>query len=282
VGVIARALAGDRRIQKVGSGFLTYCPCHDDNSPSFSVAPGRTRIVFNCFAGCDRASVLVTMIQRGLLDGTAAMFTPALKGTSEHERRQQEKAAWLWQQRRPIANTIAEKYLREARGYTGSLPKTLGFLPARKRDQHPAMIAAFNVVDEPEPSVIDEPPSVTSVHLTLLKPHGIGKADVTPNKRIIGRPLHRPIVIAPPNDLLGLAITEGIEDALSAYAATGLGAWAAGSAPFMPAIAGTVPDYIEAVTIFAHGDKAGRDGARKLAEALHRRGIEVLIEGIAP
>jgi hypothetical protein len=45
-------------------------------------------------------------------------------------------------------------------------------------------------------------------------------------------------------------------------------AWAAGSASFMPALAATVPDYIEAVTIFANPDKTGRDGAHKLATGL--------------
>jgi Toprim domain len=88
-------------------------------------------------------------------------------------------------------------------------------------------------------------------------------------------------VLAPPNDLLGLAITEGIEDALSVHEATGLGAWAAGSASFLPSIADSVPDYIECVTIYAHLDKAGQNGARGLAEALARRTIEVLVEGLA-
>ena len=194
--------------------------------------------------------------------------------------RQHGKAAWLWSRRKPIAGSPAERYLREARGYTGPSPSTLAFLPPRKPD-HPAMMAAFALCDEPEPGVVGEPQNVNAVHLTLLKPDGSGKADVKPNKLIIGRPLGRPIVLAPPNDLLGLAITEGVEDALTAHQATGLGAWAAGAAGFMPALAETIPDYIEAVTVYAHHDKAGQNGARKLAEALHRRDIEVLIEGIA-
>jgi Toprim domain len=283
-GTIARALAGDRPIKKVGGGFLTYCPCHQDASPSFSVGPGKTPgvVLFNCFAGCDRKDILATMRDRRMVDGTAVVSAPAaVKGTSEYERQQQEKASWLWHQRRPIAGTVAEKYLRDARGYTGPLAKTLGFLSPRKPEQHPAMIAAFGIPEEPEPGVLATPRDVDSVHLTLLKIDGSGKIEAKPNKLIIGRPLCRPIVLAPPNDLLGLAITEGIEDALTAHAATGLGVWAAGAAGFMPMLANTVPDYIEAVTIYAHSDKAGQDGAHKLAKALHHRGIEILIEGIA-
>ena len=142
------------------------------------------------------------------------------------------------------------------------------------------MIAAFGVCREPEPGVIGEPLNVNSVHLTLLKPDGSGKANSNPNKLIIGPPLG-PIAVAPPNDLLGLAITEGIEDALTAHEAMGLGAWAAGAAGFMPALASAVPQWIEVVTIFAHADKSGRQGARRLAAALSRRGVEVFVEGIA-
>jgi hypothetical protein len=87
--------------------------------------------------------------------------------------------------------------------------------------------------------------------------------------------------VAPPNDLLGLAITEGIEDALTAHEGTGLGTWAAGSATNMPVLAKTVPEYIEAVTIYAHADKGGREGALRLAAALSRRGVEVFVEGLA-
>ena len=63
-----------------------------------------------------------------------------------------------------------------------------------------------------------------------------------------------PIVVAPLNDGLGLAITEGAEDALSVHAATGLGAWASGGSGRMPALAVAVPAFVEAVTIFQHPD----------------------------
>jgi hypothetical protein len=52
----------------------------------------------------------------------------------------------------------------------------------------------------------------------------------------------------------------------------------AGAAGFMPALAPLVAGYIEAVTIYAHDDKAGRDNAITLARALKARGIEVLMQ----
>jgi putative DNA primase/helicase len=193
---------------------------------------------------------------------------------------QAERAAWLWSQRKPIVGSIVERYLRQARGYSGPLPPTLAFLAPSKPEHHPAMIAAFAVPDEPEPGILGQPRNVDAVHLTLLKPGG-SKADVEPNKKFVGSPRGRPIVLAPPNDLLGLAITEGIEDALSIYQATGLGVWAAGSAGAMPALAAGVASYIECITIFAHDDR-GKPKALELADALIKRGIEVLVEGIVP
>jgi hypothetical protein len=84
-----------------------------------------------------------------------------------------------------------------------------------------------------------------------------------------------PIVIAPPNDGLGLAICEGIEDGLSIFESTGLGVWAAGSASRMPVLAPVIPDYIDSVTIVADADDTGRTNAQKLANALKPHGCEV-------
>ena len=100
-----------------------------------------------------------------------------------------------------------------------------------------------------------------------------------------------PIVLAPVNDLFGLAVCEGIENGLTIHQATGLGVWCAGSATRMAALAGTIPSYVEAITIFADDDEPGRKGALDLAEALHqrrerpggflRRKIEITIEGLS-
>jgi hypothetical protein len=179
------------------------------------------------------------------------------------------KAAWLWQRRRPIAGTVAETYLRAARGYAGPLPTTIGFLPSLNGFP-PALISAFALPAEAAPIGAA---SIRAVHLTRLAPDGSGKAGSEADKIVIGTPRGTPIALAPINDGLGLAITEGIEDALSIFAATGLGAWAAGSAPFLPALADAVPDYVEAVSIIADADEAGRRFARDLALGLRRRRI---------
>jgi putative DNA primase/helicase len=142
------------------------------------------------------------------------------------------------------------------------------------------MIAAFALAPEIEPGILAEPREISAIHLTKLAPNGRGKAGTENDKMSVGRPAARPIMLAPVNDSLGLAITEGIEDALSVAWALGMGAWAAGSAGFMPALADAVPGYVERVTIYAHDDPAGRRGALELADQLVARGIEVFVEGV--
>jgi hypothetical protein len=148
------------------------------------------------------------------------------------------------------------------------------YLPPRGK-HGPAMIAAFGAAHEPEPGVIAiADTSVTGIHLTRLREDGAGKAGSDHDKIMIGSSAGSPIVLAPPNDLLGLAIAEGIEDALSAHAATGLGAWAAGCASRLPALANVIPWYIDCVTVLADDDAGGRRHAAELAARIPARGIE--------
>jgi hypothetical protein len=185
------------------------------------------------------------------------------------------KARWFWGQRRPITDTAAERYLREVRCYSGPIPATIGFLPARG-DFSPAMISAFGVPVEIEPNVISLPAAaIQGVHLTRLAPDGSAKAGTDTDKIMVGTPRGAPIALAAATDLLGLAITEGIEDGLSVHEATGLGVWAAGSASFMPALAAAVPTWVECVTIMVDDDRTGRQNADELGRQLQDRGIEV-------
>jgi hypothetical protein len=211
----------------------------------------------------------------------APSFVPGKSGSRLGGQRQsaesslarRDKARWLWKCRKPIEGTPAETYLREARCYGGPIPLTLGFLASR-REHPPAMIAAFGRGTELQPGVLcisDE--AITGVHITRLSRDGRQKADTDMTKIMVGTPGGTPIVLASPSELGGLAIAEGIEDALSVHEATGLGAWAAGAASFMPALATVVPDWIECVTIMVDDDDAGRTNADALADRLHRRGV---------
>jgi hypothetical protein len=215
----------------------------------------------------------------------AALAISARDQAKAEEQRRQERAAsrsksqWLWASRQPLRGSIAEIYLRECRGYRGPLPPTLGFLPARD-GYPPAMIGAFGMAHETEPGILvignDD---ITGVHITKLKPDGSDKAELDGEspKRTIGLDNRAPIWLAAVNDGLGLVIAEGIEDGLSAHEATGLGAWAAGTANRMPDMAAAVPDYVECVTIMvdADADNAGEKYSTELAQLLVARNIGV-------
>jgi hypothetical protein len=186
-----------------------------------------------------------------------------------------ELALWLWRKRRPVIESIAEVYLRDARGYRGLIPPTLAFLPASGKYPS-ALIAAYGVASEPEPGVLAiDDNAMRGIQLTRLLPDGSDRERHDDAKKTIGHCLGSPIMLAPPNDLMGLAIAEGVEDALSAHEATGLGSWASGGASRMPALAGAVPDFIESITIPVDDDDAGRSNSATLARALHDRGIVV-------
>ena len=40
------------------AGGICRCPAHDDQTPSLSVRPGRTRLLLHCFAGCAARDIL--------------------------------------------------------------------------------------------------------------------------------------------------------------------------------------------------------------------------------
>jgi len=206
---------------------------------------------------------------------------PVRADVTAYEQRQHEKARRLWQNRKSITGSPAEIYLREARACTGPIPPTLAYLPPSRLGHHPALIAAFALAEEIEPGVLIAPRDVAAVHLTLLRPDGSGKAEVEDKKLAVGRPLGRPIVLAPMNDLLGLAIVEGIENGLSLQVATGLGMWCAGSATMMPKLAEAVPDFVDCVRICADNDEAGQRNATALYQRLAARGIYAEVRPLA-
>jgi phage/plasmid primase-like uncharacterized protein len=244
--------------------------------------------IWNC-RGCQQGGDVISLVR--FLDGcdfrTACEIlagtdttTTSVK-TKDDATERLRKALALWHMSAPITGTLAEGYLRQTRGYHGTIPATLRFLEPNG-NYPPAMIGAFGLTDEPEPGILTIAESkITGIHLTRLTSDSRKLKGDDP-KIFLGSSAGSPIVAAPINDLLGLAITEGIEDALNAHQATGLGVWAAGSANRLPKLAPAIPNYIEAVTIFAHTEEAGQRGAYELADALDARGIEIRIDGLPP
>jgi hypothetical protein len=237
------------------------------------------RVLLHCFAGCNPFDVIDALKGLGLLEARERMFIRS-KPKAPPATDNRCKARWLWQRSQPIKGTPAEIYLRCERRVCCPLPATLRYLPGSGHHP-PSMIGAFGFAVEPEPGVLWIIESdVVAVHLTKLTPDGRKHPD-EPNKIILGSAPGVPIVVAPMNDLLGLAITEGIEDGLSVSEATGCGVWVAGSADRMPRLAAAIPSWVECVTICADDDESGRKNAYALAELLYQRGgVEIKVEGL--
>ena len=245
------------------------------------------RRIFNCrkFGGGDA----IAMVRHALglnfveavefITGEKQVSTPPRavsdKAAKSRDNKRADVAPWLWRQRRPVADGSPPwTYLRHARGFMGALPATLGYLPPRD-GYPPSLIAAYGQAREPEPGLLTiADADVRAVHVTRLAPDGSAKAGDKDDKISIGRPLGSPIILAPANDGAGLAITEGIEDGLSIFAATGLGVWAAGAAPYMPALADTVPAWMDCVTVVGHPDEDGVRYGSELVSKLKARGFD--------
>jgi Toprim domain len=273
---IARALSGEA----VGGQVMCPGPRHSPRDRSLSVKLSATApdgFTVHSFAGDDWQTCKDLVRGKLGLERVRRQIPSEPRRERKRETQQDtvERARWLWGQRQPITeDTPPWPYLRRTRAYDGPIPATLGYLPPRN-GHPPAMIAPFGVATEPEPGVLAIAKKVVrAVHITGLKADGSDRV----GKIMVGQgAMGFPICLAPPNDGLSLAITEGIEDALSIHAALGVGAWAAGSAPFMPALAAKVPPFVEAVYVFGHRD-GGERFARDLSRRLDVRGFEVILK----
>lgn len=180
-------------------------------------------------------------------------------------------AARLWAEAAPARGTIVETYLA-ARGLhlpeAPYDPDAIRFHPAcpRGAERLPAMVTLMTDPASAEP---------TGVHRTFLRPDGSDRLRDDRAKAMLGR--RGVIRLSPdPEVTFGLAIGEGIETCLAAsqtldwrpvWAAT-----CAGAVAVFPILTG-----IEAITIFADADDAGRHAAEACARRWAEAGREAFI-----
>jgi hypothetical protein len=227
------------------------------------------KLLLFCFARCAYGEIVRELKRRGLIDAQRPLLHVRPLPSHDDAGQRRDLARWLWSQRRPLRGTPAERYL-QSRSCGAAFPQTLGYLPGRGAHAD-ALIAAFGFATEPQPGFLDAS-AVQGVQLVKLTADAAKVRDGS-NPITIGRCMGVPIILAPMNDLLGLAVTEGVEDGLSVALATGLGVWAAGGAGRLAALAEAVPTYTDCITIVADDDSAGGRGALALFDALRHRGF---------
>lgn len=256
-----------------GSYGSCMCPAHNNTrTAALSLSDAADgRLLAYCHAGCDFASIIDALRRLGLLPGRGTYFPPpetdlerirAAKAAEAIKRERQALACW--RETRPIRGTMAEAYMRH-RGITCDLPETLRFHPncwhpSAKR--LPAMVALV------------EGAARLAVHRTYLRPDGSGKADVTPNKAMLGSVAGGSVRLTEAPGLL--AVAEGVETALSVASGLLRGpatVWAALSTSGLQTL--RLPVRAARLVVATDGDAAGRAAGYALAERAHALGWAV-------
>jgi len=262
-------IAQQLNLQKTRLGYQGKCPVCDYPG-AFNVTEKNGKFLAYCHAGrCSWESIrYVLQVQRILpLKDIAGCNQTFSQIGSKKDAPLSQFHLELWAKSKPILNTLGESYLRE-RDITIPLPDSLRFLrwcfhsPSEQR--FPALIAQIE-------HVLHEFP--IGIHRTYLKQAAAEKANVEPNKMILGKTQGGAIRLAEATDQL--AITEGIENGLSVLQATGIPTWAALSCGnFLNLV---LPRSIRKLIICADHDKPGLRFAMMAARQWRSQGIKVNI-----
>jgi Toprim domain len=248
------------------------CPAHGDCAPSLSLSNGMDgRLLAHCFSGCDFPAIIDALRGLGLLEGrgTVPAMDPAevarreAKERAEAQRRAAQACA-AWNEALPICGTLAEVYLR-ARGITCPLPDTLRFAPdcwhptARRFPALVAQVAGGHGA---------------AVHRTYLRPDGLGKADVAPDKAMLGAVQGGAVRLSEAQG--PLVVAEGLETALSLSCGLLDGPatiWAALSTSGLRGLC--LPPQTGRLVVASDGDPPGIAAAYALATRAHALGWQV-------
>lgn len=246
-----------------GGKGVACCPAHDDRTPSLSLADGADgRLLLHCHAGCDFRDIMGAL--RGLISGRGP-FRPIgeicvaeqRKAERAFKEKRANQARRVWRDARPITGTLAETYLK-ARGITCPLPYSLRYIGEcwhQSGQPYPALVSYISYIGNNTGS---------AVHRTYLRADGMGKADVTPAKAMLGPASGGAVRLSEgPGPLI---VTEGIETGLSLL--SGIldrpgQVWAALSAGGMAGL--TLPNRPGHLIVAPDGDAAGHEAAERLA-----------------
>ena len=223
----------------------------------------------HCKAGCDFRDVVYALRDQGHMAGPVR-DAQTLSDTRHREQecayalKKSKQAQMCWEDAQPISGTLGEAYLRSRR-ITCRLPSTLRF---HARCWHPGgkhHLAVIGLVEGAEQPAI---------HRTYLAPDKPAKADIQPNKAMLGSCSGGAVRLSGQGG--PLVIVEGIETGLSLLSGILSGpaeVWAALSTSGMKAV--RLPAKRGRLIIAADGDKAGHDAAEALARRAHDREWDV-------
>lgn len=185
-----------------------------------------------------------------------------------------EAARRLWAMGKPIASTLAERYLA-GRGIVGV--RTVSALRFHPNCYYWCEDRADTGMPEAWPALLakvtDANGNITGLHRTWLDPETASKAPLDPNRKAMGNLLGQGVRIGAPARIL--AAGEGPETMLSLrMALPELPVIAALSANHLAAL--LLPTGTDRLYIAVDADEAGRIATEALAERAHAQGIETV------
>jgi putative DNA primase/helicase len=254
--------------RREGGTFRAPCPMHGTKDRNLSVWPGEDgNACFNCWShGCRTRDILGAL---GAVPGRSKSSTvrdmpkPNKSANVEYARR-------TWDESSSAKGTLVEVYFR-SRGIRIAPPASMRFHPSLKHLTGvflPAMVAAVQNLEG----------QIIAIHRTWLRADGSGKAEVQPDKAMLGPTRGGAVRFARPAERL--AVAEGIETALSiAQACPDLAVWAALSTAGLRAL--ELPAIVREVIICADNDEPGRNAAEAAAKRFsgERRRVRVARPG---
>jgi len=268
---IAAALGEARRD---GNDWRCRCPSCGNNN--LTLRDGHRSLLVKCFNDCSSRRVRAELRRQGLYgaaNGNGAA-SPSPETRAQHEKRAAaatakrktriDAALDIWRNSLPAADTLCETYLA-SRLLVGPVPPVLRYVPSFFHKEagigYPVLIG---LVEHEENGAV-------AVHITYINPlDATVRVAIQPRKKSLGPVGGGAIRLAPASSTL--AISEGIEDALTFMQATGTPTWAAISASgirnFVPPPLSTTGTLIliEDQDANNEGQKAVADAARRLAK----------------
>ncbi|GAA5063656.1 hypothetical protein GCM10023208_34850 [Erythrobacter westpacificensis] len=244
----ARKIVQDMKGQWRGSYGMVCCPAHNDRTPSLQVTPGRSAVLFKCWAGCSQEAVLAALNSQKI-----NRYTSGEPGDRAPEPSRRKLALQLWDSAVPIAGTSAERHLRsraiDPTGLKVRFAPRCIVGPPDDREEHAALLIPFET---------DE--GIIAVQRILIDPVTGEKryhAGLREAKLTLGLVRNAAMRIGgqPTGDTLRLA--EGFEEAVSVTQLSQgrLKVWGAGGIRRYGLIA--IPERIRKIVIYSqHGPEA--------------------------
>lgn len=264
---ISSVIGASVGLKKFGREFRACCPFHSDKTPSFYVNDDKG--FYHCFGCGAHGDAIDFLVETAGL--TVREAAEAISGASypviqhrpvniEPEPDRSAEAEKIWTNSVPADGTAAVLYLAN-RGLDGPVPPCIRFARLRL-GRHPIMPALVALV-------VGADGSPTGIQRTFLSEDG-RKADL-PDGKVkfsLGKVKGGSIRCAPADD--EVALTEGLEDALSFQRMLGVPTWACAGAGMMPSM--QLPDAIRSIIIGADADDNGERQAQAAGRAFAEQG----------